>query len=149
MYEVQDALNDLFTEKGYGLENGYDLDNPFWSRIPLSNPQTLNGPEFPALDGLMDFDIARLMRDRHSDREQFLSADLSTFDPPASSVGHPAENQAPSVTPYTSNTPGFPQMSTFSIEAPTIIPQPPNGQVILETPNTYQYISSKFSPFNA
>ena len=125
VYEVQDALDDLFAEKGYGVEDGYDLDNPFWSRLPLSNPHTLNGPEFPALDGLMDFDIAALMRERHAEREQFISADLRSFGFPTSGVEHPVEDhqihQASPVAPQTSNAPTYPQMSTFGLEPPAMI----------------------------
>ena len=119
VYEVQDALDDLFAEKGYGLEDGYDLDSPFWTQIHLANPRTLNGPEFPALDGLMDFDIAALMRDRHSEREQFISADLRSFKTSASIVAHPVEDhhivssQTSSVALQDADTSVYPQMSTY------------------------------------
>lgn len=121
MYEVQDALDDLVAEKGYGVEDGYDLDSPFWGQIPLSNPHTLNGPEFPALDGLMDFDIAALMRDRHSERQQFIAADLRTFKFSASNVGPPVadphilDSQASSVAAQDSNISAYPHMSTFGL----------------------------------
>ena len=146
MYEVQDALDDTFAEKGYGIEDGYDVDNPFWSRIPLSNPHTLDGPEFPALDGLMDFDIAALMRERHAEREQFISADLRSFSYNASNVEHPVQNhqihQASSVAPQNSNAPAYPRIPTFGFEPPAMIDQPPRGQVTSEICNSYEFTPS-------
>lgn len=120
MYEVQDALDDIAAEKGLGLEDGYGLGSPLWSQIPLSNPHTLNGPEFPALDGLMDFDIAALMRDRHTEREQFIAADLRSFKIATSKAGEPAGNphvmglQAPSVDPHDGNVAAYSQMPAYN-----------------------------------
>ena len=120
VYEVQDALDDIAAEKGCGPEDGYGLDDPLWSQIPLSHPHTMNGPEFPALDGLMDFDIAALMRDRHTEREQFIAADLRSFKTATSTAGEPAsdpyveDNQAPSVAPPDGNIPAYSQMPAYN-----------------------------------
>ena len=153
MYEVQDALDDVFSEKGLGLDDGYDLNNPFWSQVPLSNPHTLNGPEFPALDGLMDFEVAGLMSNRHLDREQFLAADLSTFNLSSSNVGNLSENRqphhapVPTVAPQTSSSAGFSETPTFNVEPAIAIRQPHGGQNTSATSGNYPGVSPEFSPF--
>ena len=146
MYEVQDALDDVFSEKGFGLDDGYDLNNPFWSQAPLSNPHTLNGPEFPALDGLMDFEIAGLMSNR-----QFLAADLSSFNL-SSNVGNLAENHQPhapasAVLPQASNSAGFPQIPAFNVDSAAAIRQPHRGQNASANPGNHQGISPEYSAF--
>ena len=155
VYEVQDALDDVFGEKGFGLDNGYDLNNPFWSQVPLSNPHTLNGPEFPALDGLMDFEIAGLMSNRHSDREQFLAADLSSFilcsaDAENLVGNHQSHHtQASSVISQTSNSAGFSQGAAFNVEPATAVHQAFRGPNSSATSGNYHGISPEYSAFPA
>ena len=118
VYEVQDVLNDVFAEKGFGMDDGYGLDNPLWSQVLLSNPHTLDGPEYPALDKLMEFDLAGLMGTRHTDREQFLAADLDVFNVPPT-ADDPSEshqrntNEAPFATAQSSQPGGLSHFPNF------------------------------------
>ena len=79
-YEVRDVLADVFAGKGLAEEEGFAPESEVWRSVPLSCPDTFDGPMYPNLGSLMGFDVAGLMSERQKDREMFLVADLGSFD---------------------------------------------------------------------